>query len=550
MFFRTKKSGPRTYLQLVENHWRDGRPHQTVLATLGRLDELQQRGAVDSLLCSAARFADKLLVLTAHQRGELTAVRTLRLGAPLIFERLWRETSCAAVLEQLLGQRRFEFPVERAVFLTVLHRLLAPGSDRAADKWKHDYLLGGAAELGLHHLYRAMAWLGEQLPDDEQRGSTRLVPLCIKDRIEEGLFRCRRDLFTQLQVTFFDTTSIYFEGEGGDELGQFGHSKDHRPDLYQMVVGAVLDGDGRPICCEMWPGNTTDVKTLIPIVDGLYRRFGIVKVCIVADRGMISQETINDLDQQGWPYILGARMRRCKEVREQVLADRGRFRVVHPKSPDPKDPAPLKVKEVRVEGRRYVVCVNEDEVRKDRADREAIVAGLREQLRAGDKSLVGNKGYRRFLKVEGAGHFAIDEAKIAEEARYDGTWVLRTSTDLPAAEVALQFKRLWLVEQWFRSCKSLLETRPIYHQRDETIRGHVFCSFLALLLRYELQARLAARGAVPEWADVLADLERLQYVEVEQEGKRFRLRTQLQGTCGQVFRAVGVAVPPTVEQLA
>jgi hypothetical protein len=550
VFFRTKKSGSRTYLQLVENHWRDGRPQQTVLATLGRLDELQQRGAVDSLLRSGARFADKLLVLTAHQRGELTAVRTLRLGAVLIFERLWRETGCAAVLEQLLGQRRFEFAVERAVFLTVLHRLLAPGSDRAADRWKHDCQLDGAAELGLHHLYRAMAWLGEQLPDDEQRGSTRLVPLCTKDRIEEGLFGRRRDLFTQLQVVFFDTTSIYFEGEGGDELGQYGHSKDHRPDLYQMVVGAVLDGDGRPICCEMWPGNTTDVKTLIPVVDGLYRRFGIVKVCIVADRGMISREVVDDLDQQGWPYILGARMRRNNEVREQVLADRGRFRVVHPRSPDPKDPAPLKVKEVKVDGRRYVVCVNEDEVKKDRADREAIVAGLREQLRAGDKSLVGNRGYRRFLKVQGPGHFAIDEAKIAEEARYDGTWVLRTSTDFPAAEVALQFKRLWQVEQWFRSCKSLLETRPIYHQRDATIRGHVFCSFLALLLRYELQARLAARGPVPEWADVLADLERLQYVEVEQQGKRFRLRAQLQGTCGRVFRAVGVAVPPTVEQLA
>jgi len=549
MFFRTKKSGPRTYLQLVENHWRDGRPQQTVLATLGRLDELHQRGAVESLLCSGARFADKLLVLTAHQRGELTAVRTLRLGAVLIFERLWRETGCAAVLEQLLGQRRFEFAVERALFLTVLHRLLAPGSDRAADRWKHDYLLDGAAELDLHHLYRAMAWLGEELPADVQRGSTRLVPLCTKDRIEEGLFQRRRDLFTQLQVVFFDTTSIYFEGEGGDGLGQYGHSKDHRPDLYQMVVGAVLDGDGRPICCEMWPGNTTDVKTLIPVVDGLYRRFGIVKVCMVADRGMISQETIDDLDQQGWPYILGARMRRCKEVREQVLADRGRFRVVHPRSPDPKDPAPLKVKDVWVEGRRYVVCVNEDEVRKDRADREAIVAGLREQLRAGDKSLVGNKGYRRFLKVQGPGHFAIDEAKIAEEARYDGTWVLRTSTDLPTAEVALQFKRLWQVEQWFRACKSLLETRPIYHQCDEAIRGPVFCSFLALLLRYELQARLAARGQVPEWADVLQDLERLQYVEVEQDGKRFRLRTQLQGTCGRVFRAVGVAVPPTVQQL-
>jgi hypothetical protein len=550
MFFRVKPSGPRRYLQIVENHWVDGRSRQRVVATLGRLDHLQQEGRLESLLASGARLAQQAILLTALDSGQLDAVSRQRFGPVAIFERLWRDTGCGDVIRRLLTERHFEFAVERAVFLTVLHRLLVSGSDRAADKWKADYALDGVAALQLHHLYRAMAWLGEILPDDQQRGSTRLVPLGTKDRIEEGLFQRRRDLFTNLDVVFFDTTSLYFAGDGGDELGQYGHSKDHRPDLKQMVVGAVLDGDGRPICCEMWPGNTTDVKTLIPIVDGLYRRFGVVKVCIVADRGMISQETINDLDEQGWPYILGARMRRCKEVRDQVLNDHGRFRVVHPKSPDPKEPSPLKVKEVRVEGRRYVVCVNEDEVKKDRADREAILTGLREQLHQGDKSLVGNKGYRRFLKAAGPGHFTIDDAKIAEEARYDGTWVLRTSTALPTAEVALQFKRLWQVEHWFRACKSLLETRPIYHQRDETIRGHVFCSFLALLLRYELQARLRTQGHECEWADVLQELDGLEYVEVAQDGKRFRLRTDPTGTCARVFQAVGVALPPRVQQLA
>jgi len=237
-------------------------------------------------------------------------------------------------------------------------------------------------------------------------------------------------------------------------------------------------------------------------------------------------------------------------VREQVLADRGRFRVVRGPRQQSTDPAPLKVKDVHIEDRRYVVCVNPEEVAADQAKRAAIVAALREQLRQGDKSLVGNKGYRRYLKVEGEGHFAIDEAKLAEEARYDGTWVLRTNTKLAAAEVALQYKKLWLVEQWFRSCKSLLATRPIYHQRDETIRGHVFCSFLALVLRQELQARLEARGRHLEWADVLRDLERVQYVEVEHEARRFLLRSELQGTAGWALRAAGVAAPPTVQELA
>ena len=549
MFFRTKKSGPRTYLQIVENHWRDGRPQQSVLATLGRLDQLQDAGQVDALLSSGARFAQKLLVLSEHQQHQLPVIRTRRWGAPLVFEKLWQDSGCPAVLQALLRSRHFTFPVERAVFLTVLHRLLAPGSDRAAEGWKGGYVLAGVDDLELHHLYRAMGWLGQPLPAAQQQGASPLAARSTKDMIEEALFARRRDLFTEVELVFFDTTSLYFEGHGGESLGQYGHSKDHRPDERQMVVGAVLDGEGRPLCCELWPGNTTDVTTLIPIVDRLRQRFHIRQVCVVADRGMISQGTIDALEAQGWPYILGARMRKQKEVRDEVLSDRRRFQVVYEAREKSTDPAPLKVKEVWVESRRYVVCRNEEEIEHDRAAREAIVAGLREQLRQGDKSLVGNKGYRRFLTLSGEGHFVVDEAKIEDEARYAGRWVLRTNTELPTAEVALQFKRLWMVEQWFRNCKSLLETRPIYHHCDDTIRGHVFCSFLALVLRYELQSRLRAKGRTFEWADVIRDLEGVEQVEVKHQGHRFLLRSQLAGTAGRVFQAAGVAVPPTVQQV-
>ena len=552
MFFRTKKSGTRSYLQIVENRWEQGRPRQRVIATLGRLDQLQQNGQLDALLVSGARFSQSVLLLSAHAKGQLPTLTTRRIGPALVFERLWRETGCQRVIEQLLDGRRFECDVERAVFFTVLHRLFNPGSDRAADKWRTDYQIDGCDSLQLHHLYRAMAWLGEELPQDQQKDKTPFAPRCIKDRIEEGVFNHRRDLFSGLQLVFFDTTSIYFEGEGGQDIGQRGFSKDHRPDLYQMVVGAVLDGQGRPICCELWPGNTTDVKTLIPLVNRLRSRFGIGRVCIVADRGMISQETLAALEQpeRGWQYILGARMRSQNEVKDEVLSRAGRYRVVHPPRVESDDPSPLKVKEVWVADRRYVVCLNEDEARKDAADREAIVAALREHLRNGDKSLVGNKGYRRYLSGNDSPHFEIDEAKVAEDARYDGKWVLRTNTELDSADAALQYKRLWTVEHWFRSCKSLLQTRPIFHKCDETIRGHVFCSFLALVLRQELQARLEKRGHELEWADVIQDLDRLQVVKVEQDGKRFLLRTEAQGTCGKVFQAVGVALPPTVQQVS
>jgi hypothetical protein len=550
MFFRTKTSGPRTYLQVVENRWESGRSRQRVVATLGRLDQLQQSGQLDALLVSGARLARSVLVLSEHAQGKLPTISVLHIGPALVFQRLWQLTGCQHVIQQLLKGRRFEFAIERAIFLTVLHRLFDPGSDRAADKWKESYQIEGCEDLQLHHLYRAMGWLGDDLPPKEQADKTPFAPRCNKDLIEEGLFARRRDLFTQLQLVFFDTTSIYFEGQGGETIGQRGHSKDHRPDLKQMIVGAVLDGQGRPICCELWPGNTADVTTLVPVVDRLRSRFGVTKVCIVADRGMISKETIEELEKEerGWEYILGARMRSQNEVKDEVLARAGRYRVVHPQRTTSDAPAPLKVKEVRVEGRRYIVCLNDDEARKDAADREAIVASLREKLRTGEKSLVGNKGYRRYLNSTGADHFQVDEAKIEEEARYDGKWVLRTNTDLDPAEVALQFKRLWMVEAWFRSTKSLLQTRPIYHKCDETIRGHVFCSFLALVLRQELEVRLAKDGHDFEWADVIQDLDRLQMVEVEQDGKRFLLRSEVEGTCGTVFRAAGVAVPPTVQQ--
>ena len=358
MFFRQKRSGKYTYLQIVENRWEDGRSKQRVIVTLGRLDELREQGQLDGLLRSGAKLSKAALLLTAQQKGELPVIATKRIGPELIFQRLWSELKIPQVLTSLLAPRRFEFPIERVVFLTVLHRLLHGGSDRNCMVWKDDYHLPGTETLQLHQMYRAMAWLGEPLGKDDQDGATPFAPRCIKDQIEEGLFHRRRDLFSELALVFYDTTSIYFEGRGGETIGQYGHSKDHRPDRVQMVVGVVLDGQGRPLCCELWPGNITDVKTLLPIVDRLRKRFAIRSVCVVADRGMISQATIEELQsaERRVHYVLGARLRSVKEIREKVLSHPGRYREVHGPKEKSGDPAPLQVKNVRIDERRYVVC--------------------------------------------------------------------------------------------------------------------------------------------------------------------------------------------------
>jgi transposase len=547
MFVRSKKSGPYEYLQIVENHREGSKVVQRVISTIGRLDRLNAKGDIETLVRSLSRFSEQTLMVLSG-KSELQA-EARKIGPALIFQRLWDELGIAKVLKELLADRFFSFDVERAVFLTVLHRLMVSGSDRSCEKWRRDYCVRGVDDLSLHHLYRAMAFIGEEV--EEEDSVTPLSPRCTKDLIEEQLFRGQRHLFRGLDLAFFDTTSFYFEGEGGEAIGARGYSKDHRPDLNQVVVGVVLDGSGRPICCEIWPGNTTDVKTLVSVAKRIRERFQVARFCFVADRGMISKDTMNQFDNPKTrvPYILGVRMRNVKVVREQVLSDTQEFQQIRPEGKSSKDASPLQVKEVCVDGRRYIVCLNPKQAKKDRADREAIVASLEDQLKKGDKSLVGNRGFRRYIKSE-KDAFSVDRQKVEEEARFDGKWVLTTNTKLRAEEVALKYKELWMVEQAFRDAKTLLETRPVFHKRDETIRGHLFCSFLALVLKKELYRRIEAAGNSFEWSDIKQDLKSLQEVTIEEEGKRLIVRTQCEGTCGKVFKAVGVAVPPAIREIA
>jgi transposase len=292
------------------------------------------------------------------------------------------------------------------------------------------------------------------------------------------------------------------------------------------------------------------VNSLIPAIDRLQRRFRINRVCVVADRGMISAETIAELEARGLIYVLGVRERTDKLVRELVLDDPAPFvPFVLVKERRQVD---YEAKAVKLAGRRYIVCRNLDEMKKDAANRATLVAALERQLKKGDKSLVGNKGYRRFLKNPQGEGFAIDRERIAEDAKFDGVFVLLTNANLPPLEAMLVYKQLWTVERTFRTAKSLLETRPIYHKLDETIRGHVACSFLALVLKKELEDRLAAapKSACASWPDVIADLDSLTETEVEQDGKRFLLRSAPRPAASLALSALGVALPPTLRQTA
>jgi transposase len=543
MFARVKKSGVYQYLQLVENRWENGQSRQRVITTLGRLDQMAEKGEVESLVRSLSRFSERTLLILSDKSKVSASAK--KIGPALIFERLWKELEIGSIVSSLVADRKFGFSVERALFLTVLHRLFVSGSDRGCERWRRDYRIVGTEDIALHQLYRAMAFLGEEVSDQKDRTH---APRCTKDVIEERMFDRRKNLFTDLDFVFLDTTALYFEGEGGKTIGERGHSKDHRPDLNQMVVGALLDDRGKPIACEMWPGNTADVTSTIPIVTRLKKRFGANRFCIVADRGMISQATMLALEEEKLSYILGVRMRLVKEVKTEVLADETPYEEVYPEGIHSKEPSPLKVKEVVVDGTRYIVCKNERQARRDEADRNTIVESLKEKIAKAPSSLISNKGYRGFLTITNKS-VALDEEKVKADVKYDGIWVLTTNTKLKAREVALKYKELWMVEHTFRDMKSIIDTRPIYHKRNETIRGHVFCSFLALVLKKELDDRLVSQGLQFAWADIKQDLKALQEVILEENGSTLAVRTESQGTCGKVFKATGVAVPPTIRAI-
>ena len=546
MFVREKRINGYTYLYLVESVREHGRAKQRIIKNLGRKEAVVASGELERLASSVARYAERTVILSQLAAGNPDQLACTRIGAPLLFGRLWEETDCKMVVDGLLAGRGFEFAVERAVFATVLHRLMVSGSDRACEKWLADYAIPGVDGLALHQLYRAMAWLGEELAADQQAGATPFAPRTMKDLVEEQLFERRRDLFSELSVVFLDTTSLSFTGAGGKTLGERGYSKDHRPDLMQMIVGVVIDAEGRPVCSEMWPGNTADVRVLLPVIDRLRSRFAIGRVCVVADRGMISAATIAALEERGLEYVLGARERTDALVRKVVLADSRPFTPLCIQRVGGEQ-TQLFVKQVKVEDRRYIVCRNEAEAAKDAADRRAIVEALDQQLKRGDKALIGNSAYRRYLRTTSDQRaFEIDPGKLADEARYDGVFVLRTNARLTPLQAVLRYRDLILVEQLFRTSKALMRTRPIYHSSDAAIRGHVFCSFLALVLRKELDERCRKVGLRPEWGDVLRDLDRLQEVAISKSGQHLTLRTPATGVIGPLFKAARIALPPNI----
>jgi hypothetical protein len=521
------RSGSRvyTYAQVVESYWDDGRPRHRVLFSLGRIDQLDP-GMIARLAKSLAQLAPGVTIVDGAE--DVHACSAKACGHTWALTALWEELGLARCLGELTQGRRIRFDLEAAVRAMVLARLSSPGSERKVLAWLDGVELPGSDGLRLQHLYRALDVMAREFPRVEAAylgGLGRLVEV-------------------DASLCLLDTTSVSFEGEGPDGLAEYGYSRDKRPDLRQMVLGVMTSREGLPLGHVVLPGSTVDGNTLVEQVNVLREHVPLTRPVLVFDRGMVSERRLAELIAEGWKYIAAARLR-TKRARA-ALAQSGRYKVVAEN---------LQVKEVQVPGglpgERLIVCYNPVEAERDRRERDGMVAKLREMAGSGQgvpKRLLRSVAARRFLTIRG-GTVALDEARIEENARYDGKWVLRTNTVLPPHEVAQRYKGLWRIERAFRTLKSPLEIHPVYHWTQRRVRAHVGVCVLAygILRLVERLVENAALGMSGE--DALRTLERMTVDDTVVGGLGLRVRSDLTTDQQRIFDALHVSPPPRVEPL-
>jgi hypothetical protein len=480
-----------TYLQLVESYRDGGRVRQRVIAKLGREDEID-RDAIERLVRSLAKYAD-VDVGAGNVLDEVEMLPGFAFGHVHALEHVWNELALGVIVRDLAADRRFRFNVVNVIKAIVFQRVLDPGSERSLVRSFLPSVFAPEFDgIELQHAYRALQFLAEVGPELEAR-LTRVMT---------------EKLFADASLVLFDTTSTYFEGAGPDELASFGYSRDKRGDRPQANLALLTSREGLPLGHWLYPGKQqSDVKSMAEASREFRDRLGLGSFVVVADRGMVSAANLETLRAEGIEYVIAERLRRS--TANAALARAGRYKRVGRN---------LEVKEIKTEGaERVLVCRNLERAAEDARQRDAIVQQLQEKIAAGGMRDQLKNGARRYLKLTGA-TAEIDLKKVQEDARYDGKWVLRTTTSLPPEHVALAYRGLWRVENAFRTLKTPLELRPLFHTSEAGVRGHVQACVLAYALVRIIEDRLDSAGLDLNAKEALQQLDSIHQVTIHLGG--------------------------------
>lgn len=507
-----------THLQLAESVWDTDKKRSVakIIANLGRQDDPATKERLARLAKSILRKCPE----EAAMLGDRPSWRLLQAqsyGDVYALDALWRQTGIADVIQRQVKDRRHGFEVERALFAMVANRACAPSSKLYCyEQWlSEDVRIPGASELKLHQLYRAMDVLQDY-----------------REEIERAIFFQVADLFSlDVSLIFYDTTSLSFSideeddvpdgdsGEGVDDQIAWrcrGYSKDGRGDLPQLVVGLAVTRDGIPVRHWVFPGNTVDVTTVQKIRDDL-RDWQLSRCVFVGDAGMVSEENLANLAKDNGQYLVCTPVRKKDPLRSLLLDRAGTFTKVA---------AQLEVKEVVLdqggERQRYVVCFNPQEETRQRAHRAQVLHELEAELAALRHSAAGAHSkrscallssgrYGKYLSADANGHPVLDRAKVEAAQDQDGLFVVRTNNhNLDAAEVAQGYKQLQRAEEAFRTMKSGLRLRPVFHYVPHRIKAHIHVTVLALLLE-----RIAERACGATWRTIRDDLRSIKLAQLQ-----------------------------------
>ncbi len=538
------------YYQLAENTWdtAKGCAVARVVYNFGRADQLD--------VATLQRLAKSILRVVQEQQGQVvsedgTAIQLLGawpFGGVWVLQQLWKELGIDAILRQQAGLKRSTLRLLDAIFVMVANRTLEPVSKLYCwEQWlREEVFLPRGNELELHHLY-----LGMDLLENH------------KEAIEKSVYFAMADLMNaDVDLIFYDTTSLHFEVDEEDEveLGKRqhryppprkrGHSKNGRDDAPQVVIGLAVTRDGLPVRSWVLPGNTADVTTVERVKNEL-RGWRLGRCVFVGDAGMNSEENRRRLSLGGGKYILASKIRAGDEVTDEVMTRPGRYRTV-------KDN--LRVKEVIVgdgaRARRYVVCHNPLEERRQRQHRQRLLAELELEL-SSLRQLDGNRHskrtcelrasarFGRYLHENESGKLSLDRAAIRDAEHYDGKWVVTSNDDtLTATDLALGYKQLMRVEQCWRQLKSGLRLRPVYHYRPWRIHAHVTITVLGLLLERIVEIRTG-----DTWRNVLDKLQTIKVVEYERDGTIVHQTTELRPDMQHLLARLNIALPPKLHDV-
>lgn len=527
MFIKITQSGKYKYAQLVESYREGKNVKHRVLLNLGRLDEIENNP-------SFQRLGMRLLELSKAKKvidlESFSDARIVNWGY-LVYRKIWEVFELDKILTRIKEKGKTQFNLSNACFLMVIQHLLQPKSKLATYANQGYYVQLPNVEL--HHLYRALDIIHIQ-----------------KEQIEELMFHKNRNLFNmQVDVVFYDVTTFSFESVKADTLRDFGFSKDGKFNEVQVVLGLLVDCEGRPIGYELFPGNTFDGKTLDTALEKLEKRFGIRRVIIVADRGINSKLNLKRIVDRNYSYIFAARFKNMgRKIEEQVFDPEGYIEL----SSDQDEKVLYKVidhiNRFKQDGKtcelkeKLIITYSSKRARKDQKDRERLIQKAELLLKDQSKITASNKrGGKKYLKNSGEEVWYLDQEAIARDERFDGYYGIQTNEqDIKPQDALEAYHTLWKIEESFRIMKSTLEVRPIFHWTEPRIKGHFLICFLAFLLERTLEFKLKKAGETASPDKIREALNSMNFAEVEIEQKRFFIKTKGTDLSSKILRILRI----------